>query len=171
MVTSVTSSRVSDFTPAGSLMSDRCSEWLISRLLTSASIYCGMLSTEHSRSMVGVTMLTVPPRFTPGAASAFWMRRGMLTRMVAPSPSRMKCGDFSVVLGAMTLPLVMAWLNPAIHPLRQASYQDSYEDGWMPGSSPGMTGNAPELWLVTPFSELWLSAGRSFYPRSASRHI
>ncbi len=38
--------------------------------------------------MVWVTMLTVPPRLTPGAASAFWMCRGTLTRMVAPSPSR-----------------------------------------------------------------------------------
>jgi hypothetical protein len=28
-------------------------------------------------------MLTAPPRFTPGADSAFWMRRGTLTRMVA----------------------------------------------------------------------------------------
>ena len=32
MVTSVASERVSDFTPAGSLMSVRCSEWPISRL-------------------------------------------------------------------------------------------------------------------------------------------
>ena len=76
MVTSVTSSRDSDFTPAGSLMSDRCSEWLISSAPTSASMYCGMLSTEHSRSMVWVTMLTVPPRFTPGAASAFYDAQG-----------------------------------------------------------------------------------------------
>ena len=70
MVTSVASSRDSDFTPAGSLMSDRCSEWLISSAPTSASMYCGMLSTEHSSSMVWVTMLTVPPRLTPGDASA-----------------------------------------------------------------------------------------------------
>src|SRR5437762_4717694 len=76
MVTSVASSRDSDFTPVGSLTSDRCSEWLISSALTSASIYCGMLSTEHSRSMVWVTMLTVPPRFTPGAASPFTTWRG-----------------------------------------------------------------------------------------------
>jgi len=36
-----------------------------------ASMYCGMLSTEHSRSMVWVTMFDGAPRFTPGAASAF----------------------------------------------------------------------------------------------------
>ena len=58
MVTSVTSSRNSDFTPAGNLMSDKCSEWLISSPLTSASTNCGMLSTEHSRSIVWVTILT-----------------------------------------------------------------------------------------------------------------
>ena len=39
---------------------------LISSAPTSASMNCGMLSAEHSRSMVWVTMLTVPPRFTPG---------------------------------------------------------------------------------------------------------
>ena len=41
-------------------------------------------------SIVWVTMLTVPPRFTPGAVSALMTWTGIATRITAPSPSRMK---------------------------------------------------------------------------------
>lgn len=75
MVTSVASSRDSDFTPVGSLTSDRCSEWLISSAPTSASMDCGILSTEHSSSSVWVTILTVLPRLTPGEVSVHHTQR------------------------------------------------------------------------------------------------
>jgi hypothetical protein len=41
----------------------------------------------------------------------------------------------SSVFFVVSQQLVIAGLDPAIHPLRQ----DSFEEGWMPGSSPGMT--------------------------------
>ena len=49
-----------------------------------------MSSARQRTSIVWVTMLTVPPRFTPGAWSAFMTWIGMRTRIVAPSPSRRK---------------------------------------------------------------------------------
>ena len=51
----------------------------------STSIDSGMASAGHSTSIVWVTMLTVPPRLTPGDWSALSTWTGMLTRITAPS--------------------------------------------------------------------------------------
>ena len=90
IVTSVTSPATSGRTFGGSSISLRWIEWFISRPVMSTSIEFGIASAGQRTSIAWVTMLTAPPRFTPGAASAFITWIGMCTRMVAPSPSRMK---------------------------------------------------------------------------------
>jgi len=54
------------------------------------TIAVGIASGLTCTVMVWVTTLTVPPRLTPGAWSAFTAWTGTATRMTAPSPSRMK---------------------------------------------------------------------------------
>ncbi len=90
MVTRVASVRTIGRTLAGSFTSLKCLEWLISRPVMSTSIDSGMESAGHITSRWWVTMLTAPPRFTPGDWSTFITWIGTRTRMVAPSPSRRK---------------------------------------------------------------------------------
>ena len=56
----------------------------------STSIDSGMASAEHITSIVWVTRLTAPPRFTPGEISALSTWTGMRTQICAPTPSRRK---------------------------------------------------------------------------------
>ena len=91
MVTSVRSTREIGLTPSGKLMSLRC--------LRMVDLELGDIDVDrrrdrlrlaHAPSMVWVTMLTVPPRLTPGDWSALITCTGTATRITAPSPSRMK---------------------------------------------------------------------------------
>ena len=90
MVTRVESPCTIGRTLAGSFTSLRCFEWLISRPAMSTSIDSGIESAGHTTSTWWVTILTAPPRFTPGDWSVFLTCTGMRTRMVAPSPRRRK---------------------------------------------------------------------------------
>ena len=56
----------------------------------STSIESGISSADTITSTAWVTMLTVPPRLIPGADSAFMTCTGIRTRILAPTPSRMK---------------------------------------------------------------------------------
>jgi hypothetical protein len=90
IVTSVASREIIGRTFAGSWMSLRWIDELMSSAEMSTSIASGMASAGQRTSIECVTMLTAPPRFTPGEVSALRTCTGMLTRMVAPTPRRMK---------------------------------------------------------------------------------
>ena len=89
----------------------------------STSIDSGMSSGEHTTSTAWVTMLTVPPRFTPGAWSAFMTWTGMRTRILRADAEpheihvhrqilhriELEIARDHPVLGAVDVELVDAW--------------------------------------------------------------